>query len=509
MTTCCTPALRATGIRHDAAVAGIVGAASALVTIAGTWLPSFWGDEGASIMSAQREWSSLFALLGNVDAVHGLYYILLHGWIELFGASAFAVRLPSGLAVGAACAGLYLLVRRRASPAIALIAAGLFVVMPRVSYLGSVARSMALAMAAAVWLTLLLIRLLDRAARPVWWIVYAVGLAAGSYLFLYLVLLIPVHLAVVVFHLVPRSPAGTRTLRSLGAEIRPFALAWTVAAVLTAPIFIAAVTQREQLAFREHRDVVNWESVLAAPWFIVPVVALASWTLIAVAVVAAVLHRHDPDWRGRRQLLILSGAWIVVPTAALLVCTALVMPVFTPRYLGISAPALAIAMAVGVSALPGLWPRAVAIAAVVALAAPTFIDQRLPHARHGGTDWQALSTVVEEVAEAGDGIVFDENVRPSRRPRLAMHTYPEGFEGLVDLTLVRPFHETDGLWDVTAPLSTVASRLDGIDRVIVVSRSREGVDADVDVLRREGFEVVDRVALAADEVAVYERTFPS
>jgi mannosyltransferase len=143
---------------------------------------------------------------------------------------------------------------------------------------------------------------------------------------------------------------------------------------------------------------------------------------------------------------------------------------------------------------------------VVALAAPTFIDQRMPHARHGGTDWQALSAVVEEVAEPGDGILFDEDVRPSRRPRLAKHTYPEGFQGLVDLTLVCPFHETDGLWDETAPLSTVAHRLDGIDRVIVVSRSRSGVDADVDVLRREGFDVVERVALAADEVTVYDRT---
>lgn len=508
MGTCCTTAVRTVRPPREAMVAGAIGTASALVTIAGTWLPSFWGDEAASIMSAQREWAALFALLGNVDAVHGLYYVLLHGWIELFGVSPFAVRLPSGLAVGAASAGLYLLVRRRAGLAIALIAVGLFVVMPRVSYLGSVARSMALAMAAAVWLTLLLFRLLDRAARPVWWIVYAVGLAAGSYLFLYLVLLIPVHMAVVVLHLLPRPKSCGSTIRSLKADIRPFALAWTGAAVLTAPIFVAAVMQREQIAFRERRDVVTWESVLEAPWFIVPAVAVAAWSLIAVAIIAAVLHRHDPAWRGRLQLLVLSGAWIVVPTVTLLVCHALITPVFTPRYLGVSAPAVAIAMAVGVSALPALWPRAAAIAAVVALAAPTFIDQRMPHARHGGTDWQALSAVVAEVAEAGDGILFDEAVRPSRRPRLAMHTYPEGFQGLVDLTLVRPFHETDGLWDVTAPLPTVASRLDGIDRVIVVSRSGNGVDEDVAVLRREGFELTERRTLTADEVAVYERTRP-
>ena len=72
------------------------------------------------------------------------------------------------------------------------------------------------------------------------------------------------------------------------------------------------------------------------------------------------------------------------------------------------------------------------------LAVPVYLDQRTPYWKNGGTDWQTVAEVVSELARPGDGIVFDESVRPSRRPRLAMHTYPHGFDGLVDLGLVRP-----------------------------------------------------------------------
>jgi hypothetical protein len=39
-----------------------------------------------------------------------------------------------------------------------------------------------------------------------------------------------------------------------------------------------------------------------------------------------------------------------------------------------------------------------------------------------------------------------------------------------------------------------------------VSRSAHGADADIRVLRREGFALVDRRVLPSDVVAVYERT---
>ena len=479
----------------DATTAVLIGAASSLLVIAGSWIPSLWGDEAASIMSARREWSSLFGMLGTVDAVHGLYYAALHWWIDLAGTSPFAVRLPSGLAVGAAAAGLYLLVRRRADRTTAIVAAILLTVMPRVAHVATEARSGALALAFVVWLTLLALILIDRPSGPVRWIAYAVGLGVGTALFLYVVLLIPIHAVAV----------ATERSGIDAARIRRFVLAWAGAVVLAAPIAVIALTQSQQIAFRERRDVVTTESVLVTPWFMLTPLAVVGWLLVAASVVAAIVHRHDPAWLARRRLLLLCGAWLVVPAVVLLGVTATVTHVYTPRYLALSAPAIAIAMAIGISAVSQAALRVAAVAAVVGLAAPAVVDQRTPYAKDGGTDWQSVAALVEEVSRPGDGIVFDEAVRPSRRPRLAMHVYPDGFRGLVDLTLVRPHEETDGLWDVTAPLAAVEHRLDGVDRVIVVMRSRRGADADLDVLRRLGFELSTLHPIVSDRVAVYER----
>jgi hypothetical protein len=71
----------------DSTIAAVIGAASSLVVITGSWIPSLWGDEAASIMSANRDWPSLLGMLGTVDVVHGLYYVALGQWIDLAGAS--------------------------------------------------------------------------------------------------------------------------------------------------------------------------------------------------------------------------------------------------------------------------------------------------------------------------------------------------------------------------------------------------------------------------------------
>lgn len=448
-------------------------------------------------MSARRDWASLWGLLGSIDAVHGLYYALLHVWIDVVGGSPLAVRLPSGLAVGAASAGLYLLVRRWATQRTAVIAAIVFAVLPRVTFLATEARSLALATAAAVWLTLLAVRLLDAPMRRAWWWVYALGLSLATYLFLYLALLIAVHVIVVVVEL-------HRSGRLRGTRLRSFLIAWAGAALLAAPIGVIAVVQRDQIDFDRPWRSATAETVLVDQWFMLETVALVAWAFIVVGVVVAA-RRGEQAASGYRRLLLLGGVWIVVPTVTLVLISALASLGYTARYLAFCAPGAAILIAIAVSALPRRWMQAISVVVIASLAVPAYLDQRSPYWKNGGTDWQTVAEVVSELAGPGDGIVFDESVRPSRRPRLAMHGYPIGFEGLVDLGLVRRHDETDGLWDVTAPLARVRDRLAGIDRVVVVSRSARGVDDDIATLRREGFELAERVVLVSDTVMLYER----
>ena len=179
-------------------VAIAVGVGGMLVSFAGSWIPSFWGDEAASLMSAQRSLPSLFGMLYYVDAVHGAYYLFLHGWIELFGASELSVRLPSAIGIGVAAAGVVILGNRMLSRRVGILAGIVFALLPRVTSVGEQARSYGLGIAAAIWLTVLLVWILSRETiKRRHWLMYSLGLAAAIYLFLYLALVAIVHAVLV------------------------------------------------------------------------------------------------------------------------------------------------------------------------------------------------------------------------------------------------------------------------------------------------------------------------
>src|ERR1700739_529634 len=57
--------------------------------------PSLWVEEGATISaSASRSLPELWHLLGHIDAVHGLFYLLMHGWFSVFPPTAVSARGP-------------------------------------------------------------------------------------------------------------------------------------------------------------------------------------------------------------------------------------------------------------------------------------------------------------------------------------------------------------------------------------------------------------------------------
>lgn len=89
--------------RFDPAMVAVF---ATVVCAAGAARPSLWFDEAATISGSTRSVPELWRLIHNVDAVHGLYYLVMHGWFAVFPATEFWSRLSSGLAVGAAAAGV-------------------------------------------------------------------------------------------------------------------------------------------------------------------------------------------------------------------------------------------------------------------------------------------------------------------------------------------------------------------------------------------------------------------
>ena len=464
----------------------VIGVFAFIVSAAWSWQPSYWGDEAASVLSAQRNFPSLFALLGNIDAVHGFYYVFLHAWIELFGATEFATRLPSAIAVGIAASGVVVLVRTVLPTKVAVLAGLVFAILPRVTYLGAEARSTAFATAIAVWLTVVLVHALraDPGTRRsrVLWVVYGLLLALGIYDFLYIVLLLPAHAVAVALS------------RSDWAGFRRWLAATALGLVLAIPVLVYGLAQHDQISFIARRPQISVLDAAVRQWFGDVPFAIAAWLLIGVAVYTVFFTGRAAQHRDARRALIVVLAWMLVPSAMLLIGTHLIAPMYALRYLSICAPAAAIAVAMGIAALTPRWLSYGALVVVVALAVPNYVDQRGNFAKNEGSDWRQVADIMQSRANPGDAIVFDESVLPSQRPRLAEYLYPASFAGLTDVTLDTSYLNSDGLWDTTTPLAAVTDRLSDVHTVWVVQNhgsAERTSGSDIRNLQESGFVTTD------------------
>jgi len=469
------------------------------VAYAGAGTPSYWGDEAASIVSAQRSLPSLFAELGHIDAVHGLYYLFLHFWTGAFGTSEAVVRFPSAVAAGFAIAGTVALGRRLLGTTGGIIAGAVIAVLPEFTRIAIEARSYAFSMAVAVWLTWLLIVLVRRAeSRKRFWLIYAAGLAFGTYLFLYLAMLVVVHLVVLIVER-PSAPVVRRWLQAVA-----------VAGVLALPIGALAIHEQHQIAFLAKRNYATVSAVLVKQWFSKPIVAVIAWALIVagVAITLLVGRRRLPGLRGGQAIAL---AWVVIPTAILLAGNAWIAPMYNMRYAAFCLPGVAIAIAAGIVQLSrfarGLRARtlvAIWLAVILAgAAAPTFIAQRGEFAKDGGSDLRQIAETVKSVAKPGDAIVFDQAIKPSRRPRMALDVYPSDFEAVADIALVTPYDDRPGIWDTVAPTDTLAPQLTGF-RTVWAVEARGSSSADLETLRFFGY-IVSR-SIHLHRTVLYELT---
>jgi len=483
------------GIGPVAALLGIIGW---VLTFAGSWVPAFWGDEAASIMSAERPLSTIWRELGRVDAVHGAYYVFLHLWIDAFGASELSVRLPSTIAVGVAVAGTVMLAHRvfagsASARRIAVMAGFVMILLPRVGYMAAEGRSYAIGTAVAVWLTVFFLSLVQRrVTRRLPWVAFAVMFAASIYVFLYLVLLAVVY-AVALIAARPGRAVLRRWVAGIAGGI-----------VLAAPVIVYALGEHGQITFLAHRNYVTFSRMFVIQWFGNPWLAAACWALIVIAVVGLV--------RARSQALALLAGWMVLPMAILVFGNAVIAPMYTIRYLSFCTPAVAILVAVGVSTLfargaAAGWIRVAAIVALAGLALPTNIFQRSPYAKDGGSDLRQAAQVIGFHSSAGDAVVFDEAAKPSRNPRLALRLYPQYFTGLSDVTLRTEYTKRSGIWDSVWPVASVAPLLHSTTRVWDLELTVPGstaTPANIVALENLGYRISGQIPV--HRTVVYELT---
>lgn len=489
-------------------LASLLGLIATVVTGAFSWVPSLWYDEGATVTATTRDVDALGVLVSRVDVVHALYYWLMHQWFDLVGYSAVALRVPSILAAGIAVALTVLLVERLATRRLAVIAAVVLIAIPRFSWAGGEGRSYALGLALATLSTLLLVLSIEPARsetrRRVLWTAFAVVTGLSIVLYLYLVFLLAAQAVAVVALVASRRLAPRRAA--------PFALVTAAVLLATAPLLVVAESQKGQVGWIHPLDATTPHAMLVTQFFPKAAPFALIGGLAAVVGIALLLRAH----RARPVLVAMTLATLVVPTLTLLVATVVITPLYSPRYLTFSLPALAILIAVAIDALPRRALRIVALLAVLAIAAPPWVAQRMPEAKQH-SDWSQVAAYVEsesrELApeestspgtpvDAQAGVVWGGlREHPTSTSRVIAQSYPASFAGLDDINAAGP---PRGLWQKNTRLTP--DSLDGYRSVwYVVSNHSLTQDEKFTVFAEAGFALAQTEHFSRTDVYLFTR----
>ncbi|MFG2484016.1 hypothetical protein ACGFSI_14795 [Streptomyces virginiae] len=451
---------------------------------------SVWRDEAATWQVAGRSAGEIWAMLANVDAVHGLYYMLMHGLFEVFGASTTTLRLPSVLAVSAAAACVALIGRRLAGFWAGLgggLALGL---LPAVQFYLQEGRPYALVAAGAGLSTLLLVSLLERGpGRRAWprWAAYGIVVLVCGLLNWLSLLVLPAHAATLGW-----VRAGRRTW-----------LRWATygsgAVAGALPLILFSRRQSEQVSWIPP---LTW-TMLIGPGILLAVGGLGAWAGRA----------------GRADRKALSVAAVGLPLLAVpqlgLIGLSLAQPLFQDRYVLFSMVGLALliggALGAAVRACARRLPRAAGLVvpgvvgvAVLALL-PVELAKRAPASRID--DVLAVAGEVAGLKRAGDAVLFV----PAARRDTALVS-PGAFGGLADVALAVSPAASATLKGEEEDPARIRAALLGQRRVLLVTDAEKvakAPSADRDKAKaavlREHFAVVADRQVRGRRVTVYER----
>jgi mannosyltransferase len=283
--------------------------------------PQLWRDEIASASAASRSFGQLFGLLGKVDASTGLYYLLLHVWITLFGSSPAILRAPSALAMAGAAVLIAQIGARLYGRASGVAAGVVFALLPVVSRYGQEARAYALALFAVALATLLLLRALERHS-PGRWVGYSAAMLLVGAAHIVALSCVVGHLVAVWLHW--RRQRDRRAVRWFTGSI-------VVMLVLASPLLLLAHSEVSgQLTWLAKPDLGRPEQLVLGLWTDLNASrasALIVVLLVALGVALSLLRRRD-----REATLFLLAAGIL-PVALVAVVSELGTSYFEARYL--------------------------------------------------------------------------------------------------------------------------------------------------------------------------------
>lgn len=390
-----------------AAVMTVVAAALVLRIVALTDKPLSF-DSLYSIFVASQPAARTLALTAANEAHPPLYYLLLNGWIRLFGDGEAAVRIPSVLIGAAVVLATCVFGRRLVGPAAALLGAGLVALAPAQVVVGQEARMYGLLTLAALGSWWALWAAVTEGRRRDW-ILYAILAAVTIYAHYYGVFVVASHAGYLIWR------------RTLMPAWRSWVYALLGTLVLLLPwlpeIPGQLATGRAWPSFRPNLSLTLFVDALtsmgAGQFFYDPIQVggfprAIAWTVAALLVPVAVAGYRAPSMeRDTRALLISSALFPLMISFAV----SLAVHVFSPLYLVFAMPGLALLLGVGVVTLlrtPRAAARAAAAGAIAVLLIPNVgaLVRYYSAPRPDNFDWRKVALTLGAQARPDDAMIF-------------------------------------------------------------------------------------------------------
>lgn len=450
--------------------------------------PPLWRDEAATKAISGRTVSQILATLPHDDVVHGAYYLVVHFFEALLGASVTVLRLPSLIAMAVACAFTGLVARRLAVLAGApfatftgLTAGVAFAIAPYMIRYAQEARSYGIVTMLATVATYLLLKAACDGRR--WWIAYTVAVGLTGLFNLFGLLLLAPH-GMSLFIASRRRDAAGRSARwglpgLAGRRIAGIPASWLIAAAsamtaLIALVFVASKEESGALAWLSAKPSIrgsfialarNWAGSPRLAW---PILALAAGGIVAGLVAD---RRRPPLTPG-----VVALPWLVIPPV-LLISVSQIHPMYDERYVEYCLPALAILVAWGITWLARLavatplrrvhlaWlPSTATMVTLLLLLLPADAAIRLPSARPDNL--KAESRIIARNEKPGD-IVFYIPLND----RVVSMPFPGPWHKLRDIALAKSPVASDNLYGTDVSLAELLARFIHVTRVWVIASS--------------------------------------
>jgi mannosyltransferase len=468
-----------------------------VMTVMGLWGlardSSMGNDEVATRWAALLSLRDLAHLLRHVDAVHGLYYLLMHAWVAVGGGGPTALRVPSVIAMVVAVALVSVLARQLTGSGWPALFAGLIMALtPTITFYAQTARSYAMVLAGVVAATLVLVQAMRaetgaasarsggaRLARR-WWVGYAVLVAISSYLNEMALLMLVAHGVTVLL-----SRYGRRLFQH-----------WLYAAiaggVVVLPLLALSVAEHGAIGWIPRPGIAAARTLFHDYFGATTILAVLVFACAVVAVLPDRSARPGlpdrpagglppgsgdalaPWWRGGVSLPSVAAPLLVIPALLLAAESRVLHPLYVDRYVLYGEAGAALLAGAGVyrvgqwisgrTAEPGvrrvvIWLPGVVLC-VLALVLQLAPDARVRTPQSRAYDFGGPSRYVGAHARAGDGVLYFDTF--FRKAELG---YPQDFTKVTDFAVAVPprqagdFRGTDKTFAATLPLMLEYQRI--------------------------------------------------